>query len=109
MTSQLCSPSVDPATSVEFPKSLRVPSRLPLPPHSLLGVGVRTVSFLGINVYSVGFYADLTSQKLKVRLSALAWTPMLTREDAAADPHHCHTRGENQLYSPKHFLRPPHR
>ncbi|KAI9572715.1 chalcone-flavanone isomerase-domain-containing protein [Boletus coccyginus] len=61
---------VDPATSVEFPKELRVPSRFPSPPHSLLGVGVRTVSFLGINVYSVGFYADLTSPKLKIPISA---------------------------------------
>ncbi|KAF8140008.1 chalcone-flavanone isomerase-domain-containing protein [Boletus edulis] len=61
---------VDPATSVEFPKELRVPSRFPSLPHSLLGVGVRTVSFLGINVYSVGFYADLASLKLKIPISA---------------------------------------
>ncbi|KAF8559343.1 hypothetical protein OG21DRAFT_1503250 [Imleria badia] len=59
---------VDPATSVEFPKQLRVPSKFPQLPLSLLGVGVRTVSFLGINVYSVGFYADLT--KLKIPISA---------------------------------------
>ena len=78
---QPCPTLVDPATSVEFPKQLRVPSKFPLPPHSLLGVGVRTVSFLGIHVYSVGFYADLTAPKLKVRLSAMAWAPILTRED----------------------------
>lgn len=100
---------VDPATSIEFPKELRVPSRFPLPPHSLLGVGARAVSFLGINVYSVGFYADLTNPKLRVCSSALAWTMILTRQHAAADSYQCYTRGESQLYSPKHFLRAPHR
>ncbi|GAW04737.1 chalcone-flavanone isomerase [Lentinula edodes] len=33
---------------------------------SLVGVGVRTVSFLRIQVYSVGFYADLNNPKLKL-------------------------------------------
>jgi hypothetical protein len=70
----------DPATGVEFPSTLRIPSRFPLPTYTLLGVGVRKVltaefsrcfdltisgivkvSFLNINVYSVGFYADLTA------------------------------------------------
>ncbi|KIJ45570.1 hypothetical protein M422DRAFT_227207 [Sphaerobolus stellatus SS14] len=51
----------DPATGIEFPKTLKVPSRFPLPTYTLVGVGVRKVSFLGINVYSVGFYADLDS------------------------------------------------
>ncbi|KAF8845340.1 hypothetical protein BDN67DRAFT_987051 [Paxillus ammoniavirescens] len=61
---------VDPATSIEFPKELRIPSRFPLPPHSLVGVGVRTVSFLGIKVYSVGFYADLANPKLHIPITA---------------------------------------
>ncbi|KAF9229587.1 hypothetical protein BS17DRAFT_771655 [Gyrodon lividus] len=61
---------VDPATSIEFPKELCIPSRFPLPPHSLVGVGVRTVSFLGIKVYSVGFYADLANPKLHIPITA---------------------------------------
>ena len=36
-----------------------------------MGVGVRTVSFLGIKVYSVGFYADLANPKLSVRANTL--------------------------------------
>ncbi|CDO70261.1 hypothetical protein BN946_scf184942.g61 [Trametes cinnabarina] len=56
---------VDPATSIEFPTTLKINSRTPLPTFTLMGVGVRTVSFLGIKVYSVGFYADLTNPKLE--------------------------------------------
>lgn len=59
--------SVDPATSIAFPTTLRIPSKTPLPTFSLVGVGVRTVSFLGIKVYSVGFYADLANPNLNVR------------------------------------------
>lgn len=58
--------TVDPATSIAFPNTLRIPSKFPLPQFSLVGVGVRTVSFLGIKVYSVGFYADLANPNLKV-------------------------------------------
>ncbi|KAJ3750027.1 chalcone isomerase [Lentinula detonsa] len=36
---------------------------------SLVGVGVRTVSFLRIQVYSVGFYADLNNPRLKLEPS----------------------------------------
>lgn len=43
-----------------------MPSKIKLPELTLLGVGVRTVSFLGIKVYSVGFYADLENPDLKV-------------------------------------------
>jgi hypothetical protein len=57
---------VDKATSIAFPKTLRINSKVPLPDFTLVGVGVRTVSFLGIQVYSVGFYADLANPKLKV-------------------------------------------
>ncbi|KAI8995383.1 chalcone-flavanone isomerase-domain-containing protein [Trametes punicea] len=57
---------VDPATSIEFPKKLKIQSRTPLPTFTLMGVGVRTVSFLGIKVYSVGFYADLTDPILDI-------------------------------------------
>lgn len=59
---------VDPDTSITFPKVVMVPSKANLPPVSLIGLGVRTVSFLGIKVYSVGFYADLTNPNLHVRI-----------------------------------------
>jgi len=61
---------IDPATSIEFPTTLTIPSKVPLPKFSLVGVGVRTVSFLGIKVYSVGFYADLDNPNLKIAKSA---------------------------------------
>ena len=57
---------VDPATSISFPKSMKMPENIRLSsPLTLVGVGVRTVSFLGIRVYSVGFYADLNNSSLK--------------------------------------------
>ena len=56
---------VDPATSISFPKSMKMPEKIKLSsPLTLVGVGVRTVSFLGIRVYSVGFYADLDNSNL---------------------------------------------
>jgi len=61
---------IDPATSIEFPTTLTIPSKIPLPKFSLVGVGVRTVSFLSIKVYSVGFYADLDNPNLKISKSA---------------------------------------
>jgi Chalcone isomerase like len=57
---------VDPATSIEFPTILRIPSKGALPEFTLIGVGVRVVSFLKIKVYSVAFYADLSNPNLKV-------------------------------------------
>lgn len=62
-----CSPVVDPSTSITFPKTMRIPSRVPIPDLSLIGVGVRTVSFLRVKVYSVAFYADLNNPALQVR------------------------------------------
>jgi Chalcone isomerase like len=57
---------VDPATSISFPKSMKMPENIKLSsPLTLVGVGVRTVSFLGIRVYSVGFYADLDNSSLE--------------------------------------------
>ncbi|KAI9460627.1 chalcone-flavanone isomerase-domain-containing protein [Lactarius psammicola] len=61
---------VDPATSIEFPTILRIPSKGTLPPFTLIGVGVRVVSFLKIKVYSVAFYADLSNPNLKIPPSA---------------------------------------
>ncbi|KAF9786134.1 chalcone-flavanone isomerase-domain-containing protein [Thelephora terrestris] len=60
----------DPNTSITFPKTMHVPSRVPIPDLSLIGVGVRKVSFLGIKVYSVAFYADLNNPALQVSQSA---------------------------------------
>ena len=57
----------DPATSISFPTTLKIQSKTPLPQFTLMGVGVRTVSFLGIKVYSIGFYADLANPQLVVR------------------------------------------
>lgn len=45
---------VDPETSIEFPATL--PLATPSPPLTLVGLGVRKVSFLKIKVYSAGFY-----------------------------------------------------
>lgn len=59
----------DPATGIEFPETLVIPSRVRLPPFQLVGLGVRTVSFLGIKVYSVAFYADLTNLKIPENLN----------------------------------------
>ncbi|TFK23085.1 hypothetical protein FA15DRAFT_688054 [Coprinopsis marcescibilis] len=56
----------DPATSIEFPKAISVQAKTKIPPLQLVGLGVRTVSFLGIKVYSVGFYADLSNVNLKI-------------------------------------------
>ena len=63
---------VDPNTSIPFPKTIHVPSRSPIPDLSLIGVGVRTVSFLRIKVYSVAFYADLNNPALQVGTSFLS-------------------------------------
>ena len=64
---------VDPSTSITFPKTMHIPSRVPIPDLSLIGVGVRTVSFLGIKVYSVAFYADLNDLALRVRSCFSFW------------------------------------
>ncbi|KAL6304170.1 chalcone isomerase [Sparassis latifolia] len=66
MNTTFCCVPVDSATSITFPNTLRIPSKTPLPTFSLVGVGVRTVSFLGLKVYSVGFYADLSSPNLNI-------------------------------------------
>ncbi|KAJ7630603.1 chalcone isomerase [Roridomyces roridus] len=60
---------VDVDTGIAFPRSVRVPSQFKSTPLELVGVGVRTVSFLGIHVYSIAFYADLSSPSLAIPLS----------------------------------------
>ncbi|KAF9036496.1 hypothetical protein BDZ89DRAFT_1061803 [Hymenopellis radicata] len=56
----------DAATGIAFPKSIRITNKAHAPTMTLIGLGVRTVSFLGIKVYSVGFYADLNNPDLKL-------------------------------------------
>jgi len=55
--------AVDTATSVAHPLTLTPSSA---PELALVGVGVRTVSFLSFKVYSAGFYAnDYTLKRLR--------------------------------------------
>ncbi|KAJ7042596.1 chalcone isomerase [Mycena alexandri] len=65
---------VDVDTGIEFPRTLRVPGQFKTPQLELVGLGVRTVSFLGIKVYSVAFYADLASPALRI-------TPAMSPDD----------------------------
>lgn len=46
---------LDPTSSIPFPVTITTPSGKKL---KLVGTGVRTVSFLGIKVYTGGFYVD---------------------------------------------------
>ncbi|CAL1696396.1 unnamed protein product [Somion occarium] len=62
--------AADPATAITFPNKLRIQSKTPLPTFTLVGVGVRTVSFIGLKVYSIGFYADLDNPNLNISKSA---------------------------------------
>ncbi|KAF8311291.1 hypothetical protein DL93DRAFT_2061247, partial [Clavulina sp. PMI_390] len=48
----------DAATGMKFPATIQPPS---CPPLTLIGLGVRTVSFLRVQVYSIAFYADLSN------------------------------------------------
>ncbi|KAJ6574753.1 chalcone isomerase [Mycena capillaripes] len=64
---------VDADTGIAFPRTIRVPGQFKTG-MELVGIGVRTVSFLGIQVYSIGFYADLASPALKI-------TPAMSPDD----------------------------
>jgi len=57
---------------------MRISSKVPIPDLSLIGVGVRTVSFLRVKVYSVAFYADLDNPALRVRSCLVPTRSMLT-------------------------------
>jgi hypothetical protein len=91
---------VDPATSIAFPKTLNIPSKIPLPTYTLLGLGVRTVSFLGIQVYSVGFYADLGNPRLNVSLPLLS----LPVPEPWSDSGYSNPRGENRPHCPEYVM-----
>ncbi|KAG9018244.1 hypothetical protein FRB90_011750 [Tulasnella sp. 427] len=56
--------TTEPSSGIEFPKiiTFKSPQTLPL---TLMAVGIRTVSFLKIQVYAIAFYADLTKVDLK--------------------------------------------
>lgn len=54
--------SVDKDTLVEFPRYIES--------LTLLGIGVRTVSFLRVKVYSAGFYADANDMKASFAATA---------------------------------------
>ncbi|OCF44917.1 hypothetical protein I317_01196 [Kwoniella heveanensis CBS 569] len=74
---------VDPDTSLSFPLDLSPTLATPSPPLSLVGLGVRKVSFLRVKVYSAGFYLD---------------------EQATQDLHH--VEGWHN-YTAQHLLTPP--
>ena len=73
---------IDSSTSIPFPISLS-PLSLPAssPTLSLVGLGVRTVSFLKVKVYSVGFYTATGARELAgvQGVSALSFTRASTR------------------------------
>ncbi|KAL1739026.1 chalcone isomerase [Schizophyllum fasciatum] len=58
--------TLDPETNITFPKTMHIESKVRIPDMTLLGVGVRKVSFLKVKVYSIGFYADLSNPDLKI-------------------------------------------
>jgi hypothetical protein len=67
---------VDPDTQIPFP--LHIAGTSPFSPAlSLVGLGVRKVSFLRVKVYSVGFYLEesLTSRLLDIP----GWSVSLNR------------------------------
>lgn len=54
---------MDPSTQTPFPTTLLSPTGAVL---KLQGTGVRTVSFLSIKVYAVGFYCDERTLKSSI-------------------------------------------
>lgn len=70
---------VDPATTVSHPLTLSPSSA---PQLALIGVGVRTVSFLSFKVYSAGFYAnDFSLKRLRSLPSWAAYDPATLSEE----------------------------
>ncbi|KAI5983514.1 hypothetical protein EDC04DRAFT_3098856 [Pisolithus marmoratus] len=56
---------IDPGTSIAFPKTLRIPSKFPLPKFSLVGVGTRTVSLFGFKEGSFCILVGVRSDPLR--------------------------------------------
>ncbi|GHJ88387.1 hypothetical protein NliqN6_4789 [Naganishia liquefaciens] len=77
---------VDPSTSINFPQTL-VPLSLPNSPLPLVGLGVRTVSFLRVKVYSAGFYLEETAlRSLRSQPEWMSFTSdRLTKATTAED------------------------
>lgn len=73
----------------------------------LVGLGVRTVSFLGIKVYSVGFYADLNNPNLKV--GTRTFSDKIILSPPRPDPKSNATGGQGITYHPKYHVRSTHR
>ncbi|OAV91583.1 hypothetical protein PTTG_27921 [Puccinia triticina 1-1 BBBD Race 1] len=103
---------VDPATQTQLPAELS-PHHIALQePLRLVGLGVRTVSFLAIKVYVAGFYAD--PRVLRALRVVPGWSDDFTTEKLLSpplDPPHKDQqqdiRGEalirNLLAAPAHF------
>ncbi|RSH95398.1 hypothetical protein EHS25_000485 [Saitozyma podzolica] len=79
---------VDTDTSIPFPLRLQLTAHVP--PLSLVGLGVRKVSFLRVKVYSAGFYVDEKALAQLDRVPGFAtYTPqhLLTVPPADGGPH----------------------
>lgn len=64
--------TVDPSSSVQHPLSLSTLSTSS--PLTLIGVGIRTVSFLRVKVYSAGFYMDQKALE-EAAVKTKGWLP----------------------------------
>lgn len=74
---------LDPSTQLEFPAELE-PQNLKLTePMRLVGLGVRTVSFLAVKVYVAGFYAD--PRVLRALRVIPGWSNNLSKQNFLSD------------------------
>ncbi|EGG09289.1 uncharacterized protein MELLADRAFT_96331 [Melampsora larici-populina 98AG31] len=71
-------PMIDPDTQIEFSKKLESNENNGQEPLRLIGLGVRTVSFLGVRVYSAGFYVD--PRVLRALRVVPGWNEDVTKE-----------------------------
>lgn len=71
-------PIIDPDTQISFSKKLEIEENNGQEPLRLIGLGVRTVSFLGVRVYSAGFYAD--PRVLRALRVVPGWNEDVTKE-----------------------------
>jgi hypothetical protein len=87
---------VDPDTSTLHP--VRLPLTSITTPLTLVGLGVRTVSFLSVRVYSAGFYIE--DESIKTLHDIAGWTVRLLH-------HHLLTKANDQNYTSNLLLSPP--
>lgn len=66
-TNSVCMHSIEPSTKLSFPINLQTDSDW----KRLVGLGPRTVSFLGINVYVLGLY--MRSQDIGMLKTLKGW------------------------------------